>query len=183
MKKGIGIIFAIAIVITASVAAIFFWNKKDAPNDVDVVVVGGEPEGVAAAISAARNGASVILIEHRDELGGLFTYGMLNFLDIPQGPDGHSISRGIFEEWHTLVGKQSAFDVELAKQVFRQMVEAEGNITLLTETDVVAVEKEGNKVVGLTYKNADGEFDVKARSLLTRRRMLILLLWPMHLTL
>ena len=165
MKKIIGIILAIVFVIAVSIAAIFIWNKKDGVRDeVDVVVVGGEPEGVAAAIAAARNGASVMLIEHRDELGGLFTYGMLNFLDIPQGPDGQSVSRGIFEEWHALVGKQSAFDVELAKQVFRQMVEAEDNITLLTETDVVAVQKEGNKVVGVTYKNADGEFDVKARS-------------------
>ena len=164
MKKIIGIILAIVFVIAVSIAAIFIWKKDGVRDEVDVVVVGGEPEGVAAAISAARNGASVILIEHRDELGGLFTYGMLNFLDIPQGPDGQSVSRGIFEEWHALVGKQSAFDVELAKQVFRQMVEAEDNITLLTETDVVAVQKEGNKVVGVTYKNADGEFDVKARS-------------------
>ena len=165
MKKIIGIILTIVIAIAVSIAAIFIWIKKDGvPGEVDVVVVGGEPEGVAAAISAARNGASVILIEHRDELGGLFTYGMLNFLDIPQGPDGQSVSRGIFEEWHALVGKQSAFDVELAKKVFRQMVEAEENITLLTETEVVAVEKEGNKVVGLTYKNVDGEFNVKAGS-------------------
>ena len=165
MNKKIGIILTTGIIIAVGIAAIFMWNKKDAiPNEVDVVVVGGEPEGVAAAISAARNGASVILIEHRDELGGLFTYGMLNFLDIPQGPDGESVSRGIFEEWHKLVGSQSAFDVELAKQVFRQMVEAEDNITLLTETDVVAVQKDGNQVVGLTYKNADGEFDVKAES-------------------
>src|SRR5690625_4785505 len=39
----------------------------------DVVVIGGEPEGVAAAVSAARNGAKTILIEKRADLGGLFT--------------------------------------------------------------------------------------------------------------
>ena len=165
MKKTIGVFLTLIIIAGFSIAALFVWdNKNQVPEEVDVVVVGGEPEGVAAAISAARNGASVILIEHREELGGLFTYGMLNFLDIPQGPDGQSVSRGIFEEWHTLVGKQSAFDVELAKQVFRKMVEAEKNITLLTETNVVSVQKEGNQVVGLTYKNEAGEFNVKASS-------------------
>ena len=65
MQKIIGIILIIGIVIVGGIAAIFMWNKNDATSDeVDVVVVGGEPEGVAAAISAARNGASVILIEH-----------------------------------------------------------------------------------------------------------------------
>src|SRR5690625_1831810 len=66
----------------------------------DVIVVGGEPEGVAAAVSAARNGAKTLIIEHRDAFGGLFTYGFLNFLDIPQGEDGASVSKGIYEEWH-----------------------------------------------------------------------------------
>ena len=46
----------------------------------DVIVISGEPEGVAAAVSAARNGAKTLLIEEKEELGGLFTYGMLNFL-------------------------------------------------------------------------------------------------------
>ena len=54
-------------------------------KEYDVIVIGGEPEGVAAAVSAARNGAKTLLVEKREELGGLFTYGMLNFLDIPQG--------------------------------------------------------------------------------------------------
>src|SRR5690348_9815998 len=67
-------------------------------DEYDVVVIGGEPEGVAAAVSAARNGANVLLVEKREELGGLFTYGMLNFLDIPQGADGRSVSQGIYKE-------------------------------------------------------------------------------------
>lgn len=42
----------------------------------DVVVVGGQPEGVAAAVSAARQGVKVLLVEKRDGLGGfLLTAG------------------------------------------------------------------------------------------------------------
>lgn len=47
----------------------------------DVVVVGGGPAGIAAAVSAARNGASVTLIERYPYLGGLASGGMVLVLD------------------------------------------------------------------------------------------------------
>ena len=40
---------------------------------VDVLVVGGGPAGVGAAVSAARNGAKVLLLEKRAFLGGNIT--------------------------------------------------------------------------------------------------------------
>lgn len=47
----------------------------------DVVVVGGGPAGIAAAVSAARNGASVTLLERYPYLGGLASGGMVLVLD------------------------------------------------------------------------------------------------------
>src|SRR3954454_18016818 len=41
----------------------------------DVVVVGGGPAGLAAASSAARNGADVLLVERYGFLGGMGTAG------------------------------------------------------------------------------------------------------------
>ena len=43
----------------------------------DVVVVGGGPAGFAAAVSAARQGSSVVLIERYNHLGGLWTGGLV----------------------------------------------------------------------------------------------------------
>ncbi len=47
----------------------------------DVVVVGGGPAGVSAAISAARTGAAVTLLERYPALGGLASGGMVLVLD------------------------------------------------------------------------------------------------------
>ena len=47
----------------------------------DVVVVGGGPAGIAAAVSAARNGASATLVERYPYLGGLASGGMVLVLD------------------------------------------------------------------------------------------------------
>ncbi len=43
----------------------------------DVVVLGGGPAGVAAAVCAARGGANVILLERYNFLGGLWTGGLV----------------------------------------------------------------------------------------------------------
>ncbi|MEO4041945.1 FAD-dependent oxidoreductase [Hoeflea sp. CAU 1731] len=47
----------------------------------EVVVVGGGPAGISAAVSAARNGASVTLLERYNHLGGLASGGMVLLLD------------------------------------------------------------------------------------------------------
>ncbi|MDD5338281.1 MAG: FAD-dependent oxidoreductase [Dehalococcoidales bacterium] len=49
-------------------------------REVDVVVVGGGPGGVASAISAARTGAKTVLIERYGHLGGMATGGLVNII-------------------------------------------------------------------------------------------------------
>lgn len=46
--------------------------------DVDVLVVGGGPTGIGAALAAAREGARTLLIERHGMLGGVWTAGLLN---------------------------------------------------------------------------------------------------------
>ncbi|RIK84526.1 MAG: FAD-dependent oxidoreductase [Planctomycetota bacterium] len=61
-------------------------------HDVDVLVVGGGPAGIMAAIAAAENGLRVMLLESRSFVGGNLTIGLpvLGFLS----QQGEQIIRG-----------------------------------------------------------------------------------------
>lgn len=67
-------------------------------RDCDVVVAGGGIAGVAAAVAAARNGASTCLLEKEYALGGLATLGLvIAYLPICDGM-GNLVSAGLAEE-------------------------------------------------------------------------------------
>ena len=51
------------------------------PRSADVVVIGGTPAGVAAAIAAARADKTVIIIEQSPVLGGVLSSGVLRLDD------------------------------------------------------------------------------------------------------
>ncbi|WP_396625530.1 FAD-dependent oxidoreductase, partial [Luteitalea sp.] len=55
-------------------------RAQSAPQSFDVVVYGGTAGGVVTAIAAAREGATVALLEPRDHLGGMVSGG-LGFTD------------------------------------------------------------------------------------------------------
>lgn len=64
----------------------------------DVIVVGGGVAGISAALSAARSGSSVLLLEREYSLGGLATLGLVTiYLPICDG-EGHQVSFSIAEE-------------------------------------------------------------------------------------
>ena len=62
--------------------------------ETDVLVVGGGPAGTAAAISAARLGADVLLVERYNHLGGLSTGGLVIWIDRMSDWAGKHIIRG-----------------------------------------------------------------------------------------
>ncbi|NLJ83562.1 MAG: FAD-dependent oxidoreductase [Halanaerobiaceae bacterium] len=111
-----------------------------------LVVFGGEPEGVAAAVAAAREGIDTLLLLKRKAPGGLMTYGGLNFLDINQAPDGISLNKGIFAEWHAAVGGKITFSINKATEVFEELLAREKNITVLREVSLISVENKGGQV-------------------------------------
>ncbi len=67
--------------------------------DTDVLVCGGGPAGVCAAIAAARNGARVLVVERGNCLGGMATRGLVGpFMTCYDKSGRTQIIRGLFNE-------------------------------------------------------------------------------------
>jgi hypothetical protein len=139
-------------------------------NKYDVIVVGTDPEGITAAVSAARNGLKTLLVDGRDRkiLGGLMTLGWLNSIDMNYDivntsiiPGKHNFfNQGMFTEWYDMIEGHS-FDVRTAANAFYRMVKNEKNIDLLLETQaIIPILKAGtsgiHSVTGLTITRKDG---------------------------
>ena len=120
----------------------------EAGVDYDVIVVGGDPEGVCAAVSSARSGLKTLLIEDDHALGGLMTLGQLNFIDICEDRQGNILTQGLFMEFYNAVGG-TAFDVETAKQFFYDWVVNEEHATLKLNTAFVEPVMDGDSIVGV----------------------------------
>lgn len=138
-----------------AVEEITITNEENVPTSYDCIVVDGSPEGITAAISAARNGLSTLLICQDEALGGLYTLGELNYIDVPESRDGTVLVEGIYKEFYDAVGG-SGFDVTVAKNTFYEMVQAEDNITLRVQSKFVEPVLEDHAVTGVTVEE-DGE--------------------------
>ena len=134
----------------------------------DVIVYGSTPGGFCAAIAAAREGASVILLEPTDHVGGMSTGG-LSHCDSNQMV--RSTLMGLFDEWHTRVVKDYTdrglkppydpankdqsrwtFEPHVAMRVTRQMLD-EAGVKVRTERYLESVTKQGPRITSLVTKN------------------------------
>ena len=76
----------------------------------DVVVVGGGPGGVGAALAAARNGADTVLIERYGHLGGMGTGGLVTIIPDLADINGKQQIAGITQEWIDRLDVRNAAD-------------------------------------------------------------------------
>jgi len=133
-------------------------------DEADVIVYGATPGGFCAAIAAAREGVSVILLEPSSHVGGVNTGG-LSFSDSNQTV--RKTVMGLFDEWHTRIemdyasrGIQLPYKVSVKNQahwtsephvaarVTRQMLD-EANVKVLIECRLKKVTKEGARITAI----------------------------------
>lgn len=102
-------------------------RKTPLAAQVDVLVVGGGPAGVGAALGAASQGAKTLLIERHGMLGGVWTAGLLNPLFDPR--KGWIVDRlidGLQQRGAWVRKGMDVFDVEIMKFVLEGMMAAAG---------------------------------------------------------
>lgn len=128
-------------------------NQPEKTKPYDLVVVGGGYAGMGAAISAARMGCKVALIQNRPVLGGngssevrVWAQGLVRRGKYPhigeiiaEFADSATASPGTYEEF--------------GDQTKEQIVKAEPNIDLFLNTHAYAVKKEGDKIRSVTAFN------------------------------
>ncbi|MCX7016588.1 MAG: FAD-dependent oxidoreductase [Candidatus Sumerlaeota bacterium] len=74
--------------------------SRDLPvvREADVVVVGGGPGGLGAAVMAARCGANTLLVERYGHLGGMAVSGEVHPF-MPNHLDGRPLDQPVYTEW------------------------------------------------------------------------------------
>ncbi|GAB4457379.1 MAG: FAD-dependent oxidoreductase [Armatimonadaceae bacterium] len=151
--------------------------------EVEVCVVGGGPAGVAAALSAARNGARTLLIERQGFLGGNATAAQVPAF-APFSDRTRAIVRGI--GWEVMTEMQRRLgrslpdpesyavaqdqarmdwvpiDVEVLKRLYDDLCERAG-VEVLFHTFTPEVLRDGDRIAGVVLANKDGLSLVQAK--------------------
>jgi len=142
--------------------------------ETEVIVYGSTPGGFCAAIAAAREGASVILLEPTAHVGGVNTGG-LSFSDSNQTV--RSTVLGLFEEWHRRVERDYqqrgvalpykvsvkdhekwTYEPHVAAKITKEMLD-EAGVKVLTKRALKSVTKDGTRITKLI--TTDGDFEAK----------------------
>ena len=133
-----------------------FEIQKD--KGKNIIVLGSEPEAITAAVTAARLGYTVDMITESEQLGGLFTEGMLTALDLNYVNSGKILHEGFFTEFYKAAGNGYNLDLIKTQEFFDQVVKHK-NINLVKGvTNITPIVSKENKykAIGVSYKK-DGK--------------------------
>ena len=132
----------------------------------DVVVVGGGPGGICAAVGAAKEGASALLVERYGFLGGMATAGLVNPF-MGYSVEGRRLTSAVFDELLERLERRGAlaagghvFDDESMKFVLDEMMREHG-VDLLLHSTFTNVEMEGRSIQAVQTMGKSGRIDLQ----------------------
>ena len=131
----------------------------------DLIVVGGGISGVAAAVAAARDGISVLLIEKYGCLGGAMSnslvYPFMKFSMQDENGNRKLLSDGIFTEMRKRWNDYGDNSFEMFKLVFDDMA-SEAGVDVLFHTTVFKADCADRKIKKLSAATKSGVMELEA---------------------
>lgn len=144
------------------------WEKTWAKlhdADFDILVIGGNAGGCAAAVTASRMGLRVGIVEETNRLGGMSSNG-LGSVDIRR----ETSCNGFFEEFRKSIasfkgGNGLRFESRISNAIAKSMVYTNTGIVAYLKCSALSPLMKNNKVTGAVVKNlVDGSVcTLKAR--------------------
>lgn len=122
----------------------------------DIIVAGSGPSGIAAAVTAGRGGAKVLLIEAQGSVGGISTTGMMShFTGTVDSPLYWEILNRQREK--CLFGNSNLIEIdpEALKNVYCEML-SEAKVDILLYSLVCGAVMEENHLRGVIVQNKSG---------------------------
>jgi hypothetical protein len=137
-------------------------NKIPVKKNVDVLVCGGGPAGIGAAITAARAGAKVQLIELNGCLGGVWTAGLLTWIfDIDKPGIARELTDKLEERKARSKYKENGVDSQYVyvpeeMKVLLEEMCLESGVSFRLHTRVVAAYKKGKQLTTVITESKSG---------------------------
>ncbi|MBU4199938.1 MAG: FAD-dependent oxidoreductase [Verrucomicrobia bacterium] len=150
-------------------STIAFRKDLAVRHQADILVVGGGPAGMAAAVAGARQGASVRLIEAHSCLGGMGTAGMVPcFMQFTDGVNflaggmGAEILKRLRTADGTVPPEGMGIRAEVLKRVYDEMLK-EAGVAFSFHTHLVDVTLENGSVGEAICAAKSGLYAIRAK--------------------
>lgn len=135
-----------------------YSRQIDTISEFDVVIAGGGPAGIGAAVAAADMGMSTLIIERAGILGGNLTIGHVS--PISGGHTRNSMAAFI----NKLIAPENAADCDFEEAKIRLMMLAkEKGVSVYLNSSVCDVIKNGNVIEAVIISTQNGLKSVKGK--------------------
>ncbi|MBL9131762.1 MAG: FAD-dependent oxidoreductase [Verrucomicrobiaceae bacterium] len=162
----------------AAFILVFVASARAETIEADLCVYEATPGGIALAVRAAREGLSVVLVNHNDHLGGILSNGLGVWDRLWEGkraPIYDEARQAIFDHYRTTYGEGSKqyrdalpgksghtngkFEPKVAEKILTELVAREKRIRVITHRVPQSVKRKGALIQSASFMSMWGNVE------------------------